>query len=1075
MDPMISAGPYRLETELGSGGMGTVYRSGDVAVKVIHPHLVGKGDFRARFEREVEIGRRVRHENVVATLGAGETELDGKPTLYLAMELVEGQTLRDLLDELGTVPEELCLHIAAEVARALDAIHKAGAFHRDVKPENVLITRENRIKVMDMGVALLADESLRLSQSGVFVGSVLYAAPEQFSDQHPDGRADLYMLGLLLYELATGSHPFMADDMGAVIQKQLNEQPRRPAELNPQISPFFEEVILRLVAKDREKRFDSAAVLTLVLREADRSTWWRALRRRGPMRRIRIPRETSLRGRDEEMATLRRLFDSVKAGEGQALLIEGEAGIGKTRLVDEFVEQLEGIHYLGASYPPGGAATASGAFSTAYREFFSSGGLTERLSAAPGLEPAFSALLSGEPPPNPLTRAAILRAFALVTESLAAEKPTVVVIEDLQFAPELGRSIFNSLATTLASHRIFLIGTTRPDSPWEIPGLNRMTMRRLTPKELSKLLVELFRSEKLAEELGWAIATKSDGNPFFVFELVRSLREENLIGRAPDGTWLKTGLIKDISVPSSVLDLVEARIRDLEETDKDLLEVASCCGFEFDPLLVANALEIDQIPAMKRFAHLEKEHRLVRSVGRRYVFDHHQVQEALYRGLPELLREPYHAKLGAALEKRGSGDAVDLCEHFLSGAVHDKAVEYLRPALRQLRDGYLIDEAIALADRALAVEGLLEGKERVEILVRQSDALEMRGRHEEDRVVLEEALALAEEKAQRAEIYNHLGRLCIWSGESEKAEEWFIHAGNLAREAGDAKQEAAAAGNLGIVLYRRRRFEECLPLFERAYESARDRHDERVMAVAMLNLGNVFWCRGQLAQAQDRYERYRDLSREIGYREGEALAAGNLGNVFLSLGRLAEAKQHYEEVLAISVETGDRHKIALFEASLARLEGILGHARRARARAQRSLELAREIGMPREEAGALCALAELDGNPPEVLEPALEIYRRIGDGEGMAAALHQLGRYEEALEVARASDEKSLILLSLAALGREEAKAYLPKVSVFERLRAHELLYRVTGDEHHKDRALLIFQDLCAHAPPDAKLAEPCT
>ncbi|MHC4848027.1 MAG: serine/threonine protein kinase, partial [Planctomycetota bacterium] len=793
---MTTVGPYRLLAELGSGGMGTVYEAEadgkSVAVKVIHPHLVGKDDFRARFEREVEVGSRVRHENVVATLGSGEADVDGKPTLYLAMELVAGQTLRDLLDELGTVPEELCLHIAREVARALAAIHAAHAFHRDVKPENVLITADHRIKLMDMGVAILADESMRLSQSGVFVGSVLYAAPEQFTDQHPDGRTDLYMLGMLLYELATGSHPFQADDVGAVIQRQMNEQPRRPAELNPQISPFFEEVVLRLVAKDRELRFASAAELIRVLEETERSDWWQTVCQRvaGPLRRIRIPRETSLQGRDEELATLRGMFASVRAGEGRALLVEGEAGIGKTRLLDEFVGTLPGdsVHFLTASYPPGGAATASGAFSTAYREFFSSGGLSERLAAAPGLEPAFSALLRGEPPPTPLSRDAVVRAFMLVTQSLAAERPTVVVIEDLQFAPELGRTIFASLAATLASHRIFLIGTTRPGTTWDVARLSRLALRRLTPKELSKLLIELFHSERLAEELGWAIATKSDGNPFFVFELVRSLREERLLSRAPDGTWVKTGLIKEITVPSSVLDLVDARIRDLDEVDKDLLEVASCCGFEFDPLLVAAALDIEQIPAMKRFAHLEKKHRLVRSLGRRYVFDHHQVQEALYRGLPELLREPYHAKLGAVLEARSSADAVDLCEHFLSGAVQDKAIQYLPAALQQLRDGYLLDEAILLAERALAVEGLLEGGPRVEILVLLSDYLERRGRHEEDRAVLEQALILVDassDKSLQAKVRIHLGRLCIWSGDQDGARDWLVAAAERAREAGN--------------------------------------------------------------------------------------------------------------------------------------------------------------------------------------------------------------------------------------------------------------------------------------------------
>jgi hypothetical protein len=298
---------------------------------------------------------------------------------------------------------------------ALTAIHAAGIVHRDLKPDNALITGDEQVKVMDLGVAQLADEVIRLSQTGAFVGSVLYAAPEQFrGSKDVDARADLYSLGLTLYELTTGQHPFADADLRTAMRKQLQEEARPAAEINPQLSPFFEEVIATLLAKDADARFATAAELREVLEAGEGSEWWQeraqAIRAETnqPLRRVRIPRDTALHGRDEELSKLEQLFRRAQAGDGQVLLIQGEAGIGKTRLVDEFVGRLradgEDLNFLFGDYPPGGAATAAGAFSTAYREHFGSEGLEDTLreyvAETPILIPAFAALLRGDSTPR---------------------------------------------------------------------------------------------------------------------------------------------------------------------------------------------------------------------------------------------------------------------------------------------------------------------------------------------------------------------------------------------------------------------------------------------------------------------------------------------------------------------------------------------------------------------------------------------------------------------------------------------------------------------------------------------------
>ena len=688
-------GRYRLLDEIGSGGMGRVFRGqvttpsdtlaegAVVALKVVHPHLLTKEGFLPRFLREAAIGQRIDHPNVVRTYDVEEAETAQGSCHFLAMEYVEGQTLRQLLDEMTRVPEALCRHIGREIARALSAIHDAGVVHRDLKPENVLITPEHEVKVMDLGVALLADAAVRISQTGVFVGSVEYAAPEQIrgSEDVLDGRADLHALGAILYELATSTHPFRADHMPAVMRKILEDEPRRCGELNPQVSAFYENLVHCLLEKDPDRRVASAAEVSSILSEGEGGAWWtaraQALRdeTRRSLRRIRMPRATDIYGRENELAMLRRLYDDACAGEGRVLFLQGEPGVGKTRLIDEFVASLgderESPHFLYGAYPPGGGGTWDGALSAAYREHFGTEGLEQRLppylAATPSLVPSFAALLRGDaPPPDApsLTEDSLQTAFVQTSHALAAERPTIILVDDIHRAPQGSVALFTALARAAAGQRILLVGTREEGASqsWaseliRLPHVHSLLLSRLGPKALTRLLFEAVGSERLAHELAGHIALKTDGNPFFVFEVIQMLREESTLRRAVDGSWTLEGTIGEIRIPSSVYDLVQARIGRLDASDRDLLEVASCLGVEFDPVLVGRVLGEPTLPTLRRFAQIEREHRLVRSSGRGMVFDHPTVQQALYEGLFLPLREQYHGMIVDVLHAEESRDS----------------------------------------------------------------------------------------------------------------------------------------------------------------------------------------------------------------------------------------------------------------------------------------------------------------------------------------------------------------------------------------------------------------------------------
>ncbi len=1051
-------GPYRLASELGSGGMGTVYLAeltrphagleagARVAVKVILPRLLEDPAVTRRFRREAEIGSAVRHANVVRTFDVGSETRDGREVHYLVMEYVRGQTLRSLLQAEGALPEKLCRHIGREVARGLDAIHTAGAVHRDLKPENILITHDQEVRVMDLGVARLRDEATRLTRTGAFVGSLNYASPEQIRDggASVDGRADLFALGVVLHEAASGQHPFGRGDFGQVLRRVLMEPAPRLSAGTPEVTPFLEEVVRRLLAKDREERFPSAREVLDVLEEGEACTWWRcgarALRGGGrrPLRRVRVPRDTAVFGRNAELARLRELYAKVKDGSGQVVLLEGEAGIGKTRLADELVgalaEEGEEFEFLHGSYPPLGTAAAAGAISTAYREHLGAEGLEEslreHLREDPDAVGAMASVLRGDSLPRgaePVSRDALASLFVRLTRSIASERPAIILADDLHFAPEHGRAMFGVLALAAADLRVLLVGTARPGLPrdWiagldRIPHATRIAVPRLGPRDLSRLLVAALGSERLAAELEPTVARKSDGNPFFVLEILRGLREARFLARKEDGSWVKTRVLEEVKIPSSILDLIQARIAVLDEVDRDLLDVAACCGYEFDPLLVGEVVGMAPIPVLKRLGRLEREHRLVRSTGVKCVFDHHQVQEALYENLSELLRREYHGALAAALEARAQGAERDpedvdgsvacaLADHFLRADRGDRALRYVDRALDFLEGSYLNDAAVELAGRVQAVPGLLTGEGRLRVLIRKAERLEMLGRWEEERRTLDEAQRAAdagEDAGARARVRRRLGRhLCLIARYGE-ALLVLRQALDLARASGDRREEGAVLGSLGVVCWHLGRYEDAQSYQERTLAVAEEVGGLEADFTSTGNLPELYADLGRMEEALRHTARHLEIARETGDRRGEAIATGNLGGLHYDRGELREARRAFEQALALTRGIGDRRGEARAAGNLGRVLRDFGLTAEARGMLEGSLLLAREIGYLRGEARALGHLARVDWD--------------LGCRD---AAREKLERYLLLARQMEARREEAHALRDLAAIAGEEGRA----------------------------------------------------
>ena len=256
---------YELGAVLGQGGMAKVYRGLDrqlgrqVAIKVLAPPFDRDREFVERFQREARAAAGLSHPNIVAVFDSGSD--DG--THYIVTELVEGETLADRLRRDGPMPQAEAVAVAVDIARALAAAHERGLIHRDIKPGNVMLLPDARVKVVDFGIARAAGSDT-LTNTGVVLGSTAYLSPEQASGQPVDERADLYALGCVLYEMLTGRVPFSADTPIATMYRHVNEDPPPPSTFAP-ISSELEDIVMRALEKDPRRRFASAFELEAAL------------------------------------------------------------------------------------------------------------------------------------------------------------------------------------------------------------------------------------------------------------------------------------------------------------------------------------------------------------------------------------------------------------------------------------------------------------------------------------------------------------------------------------------------------------------------------------------------------------------------------------------------------------------------------------------------------------------------------------------------------------------------------------------------------------------------------------------
>jgi tetratricopeptide (TPR) repeat protein len=940
---------------------------------------------------------------------------------------------------------------------------------------------------MDLGVAKLQEASIRITKEGQFAGSILYAAPEQFNDKEVGPESDLYSLGVMLYELATGTNPYRRDDAAAVITAHLKLMPGRANELNPDLSSFFSEVLATLLAKDPADRIESAAFLQELLEQGESSKWWaereQALRKQQKtLPKIRVRRETELHGREKQLAQLQAAWEGAQQGQGNTVLIDGEPGIGKTRLVDAFLHTLgeDDVHLLYGSYPPSGGM---GGISDAVLGKFGSAGLEDSLrpymKETPSLVPAFAALAKHESPPTgseQLAGDALHAVSCNLARALAVEKPTIWIVDELHFAPAESRNLVLSLARAVDEHRILLIVTSRPGLPEDelahlhsLENFKRITLDRLSPRGVIELVRDALKSEVLANSLGAQVAYKSDGVPLFVFEIIRGLKESGFLKQQEDGSYAQSRAIEDITVPSAIKDLVEARLKELSQEERAILDVGAVLGFEFDPDLVARVRDTKRVQVLETLAAIERRTGVVRAKGRSYSFDHQQVQEVLHATLSEVLREEYHTMLAEAFAKREGydeddppegEDAVFLAWHALHGSEPRFGLPYLLTALDYLGSAYRPDTALSLAERALGAKRLLKGTARIDVLLRVAQHLDRLARRDEESSVLREALDLAD-KSDDIERRSRVRRAIAWQslvlGRHEESQRLLDEAVKLVREGASRREQAAVAGALGM----------------------------------------HYLMTGKHEDSRQRFEEYLSIAEEIGDKRGQVLATGRLATMYQKAGKFREAVRYMQQSIVLAREVRNREREAVNLINLAEAQARVGQVEDAQGQFEEACSILRPIGSLRytgyaeQYQGACLEQLGRNSEAASLYESSAALFREVDDipgqswscllhgrllrnGGDLVAATHHL---EEGLALAGQVDAPEIEAYAAAQFAAlpggdvDAARASLSehgsRLEAFQEMEAYFTLWQAAKNALDLERARTILDRLQEHTPAE--------
>ena len=942
---------YIIQEKLGEGAMGVVYRTTDritsdtIALKRVTINSSqldfasraaqgNNGSVRLALAQEFRTLSSLRHPHIISVLDYG-FDADRQP--YFTMDLLEGG--QPLLAAGENQPVEAQVTLLIQVLQALSYLHRRGILHRDLKPANVLVNGQGQVKVLDFWLSTAVEHA-----KGT-VGTLAYMAPEVIQNQPVSHASDLYSVGMMAYQMFTGRYPFTRHSPSRLLAHIMALQPDVSAIDNPKLAA----VVARLLAKDPAARHQDA---NAVIRDLS------AAIQQDPPPESSAIRDSFLQaaqfvGRETELAQLTSALQTTMQGSGSAWLVGGESGVGKSRLLDELRTQAL---VAGAIVLRGQAVEGGGLPYQLWRDAARRLALSTELSSLEAsvlkeIVPDIGQLLGRDVPDAPeLTGAAGQQrlTFTLADVFKRQTQPVVLIVEDLQWATE-SLAALKHLTGIVQQLPLLIVGNYRndeqPDLPEKLPQMQSITLPRLDADSITQLSVSMLGEGGRQPQVVELLQRETEGNVFFLVEVVRALAEEA-------GQLSSVGAM---TLPESVFAggiqrIVQRRLAKVPAELQPLSKLAAVVGREVDRAVLRRIVHAEQVEAWltacANAAVLDVQ-------DDRWRFAHDKLREALVIDLSDAERPALHRQAAEAIEAVYPDDtAYDdvLLDHWRTAGDEARELHYLLPVVEKttrLRAQY--DRAEELITRGLE---LLPSEDRrvVTLLINRSDSYNLRGDFSMARQTAEAARALAEKLALPEELRPALLRLGIAANSQHDiaaARDYLQQSLALAQSLDDKIGIMVAQNSLGISAHMNGDIATACDYYQQSLMMAKALDDMRNSGSTLNNLGLAALHLGDYPAAYDLFRQAFEMEQVIGSRSTMGSSLSNMGTTALRMGDYAAAQDYYQQALNLRTETHNTHGIASSLIGLGDTALAMGDNTRAQDYYQRSLALAREFDYKR--------------------------------------------------------------------------------------------------------------------------------